>query len=242
MFLGLYATVSSSVAIGSLQHVLPILFAIGFAVILIKYSERNLSSSQQQKVLHGIGWFVSVVVICFHAYRMLFDNYNFKTDLPLYLCSLIALLIPIFTYYRKYWMFEVLVFWIIGGTLQGVITPDIAIGFPSFDYFRYWTVHLGLLSIIFYVVFVFKMKPTLRSVFKSFLAFQAYLVVMVGLNYALDANYFYLIEKPKSATLLDHFGDWPYYIMVGQLTLIPLFLLVYLPFYLSSQREKSLSK
>ena len=42
-----------------------------------------------------------------------------------------ALLIPVLTYYRKYWMFEVLVFLVIGGTLQAVITPDITTGFPS---------------------------------------------------------------------------------------------------------------
>ncbi|WP_290698864.1 hypothetical protein [Lacinutrix sp.] len=40
-------------------------------------------------------------------------------------------------------------FWIIAGTSQAVITPDISIGFPSFDYFRYWIAHLGLLIIIF---------------------------------------------------------------------------------------------
>ncbi|WP_178984471.1 YwaF family protein [Winogradskyella helgolandensis] len=234
--------VLSKVTIGSIQHVLPILLALGFGIILIKYSKRNLSNSHQEYILLALGWLVSIVVISYHTYRMLFDNYNFKTDLPLFLCSLIALLIPVFTHYRKYWMFEILVFWIIGGTLQGVITPDILEGFPSFDYFRYWVVHLGLLTIIFYVVFVFKMKPTLRSVFKSLLAFQVYLIVVTGLNYVLDANYFYLVEKPKSATLMDYFGEWPYYVIVGQLVLIPLFLLVYLPFYISSKFENSLSK
>ncbi|REE08558.1 putative integral membrane protein (TIGR02206 family) [Winogradskyella pacifica] len=234
--------VLSKVTIGSFQHIIPILCGVIGAVFVIRYANKSFSLKQKQKAIHYFGWFVSLTLIGFHVYRMLFDNYNFKTDLPLYLCSLLALLIPVFTYYRKYWMFEILVFWIIGGTLQGVITPDIANGFPSFDYFRYWTVHLGLLSIIFYFIFVFKMKPTLRSVFKSFLALQVYVVLMVGLNYVLDANYFYLNEKPKSASLLDYFGEWPYYIMVGQLIIIPLFLMIYLPFLLLNKRMKSLSK
>lgn len=242
MCLRLCAIVSNTVTIGSLQHMLPILFAFIFGTILIKYSKRNLSNSQQVNILIGLGWFVSLFIISFHAYRMLFENYNFKTDLPLFLCSLLALIIPIFTHYRKYWMFEILVFWIIGGTLQAVITPDIPEGLPSFDYFRYWIVHLGLLVIIFYVVFIFNMKPTLRSVLKSFLAFHVYLAIVAVLNYVLDANYFYLMEKPQSATIMDHFGEWPYYVIAGQLVLIPLFLLVYLPFYLSSKFKKSLSK
>ena len=86
------------------------------------------------------------------------------------------------------------------------------------------------------------MKPKLKSVVKSILALQVYVVVMMMLNYILDANYFYLNEKPKSASLLDYFGEWPYYILVGQLIIIPLFLIIYLPFYLSERRLKSLSK
>jgi hypothetical integral membrane protein (TIGR02206 family) len=228
----LFLIVQKSVTIGSMQHLLPIIFAIGFTIWFIKYSNRNFNDIQKQRVIHVLAIVVSITLLAFHVYRMLFDNYNFKTDLPLYLCSLMALLIPIFTYYRKYWMFEILLFWIIGGTLQGVITPDITEGFPSFDYFRYWVVHLGLLSIIFYFIFVFKMKPKLKSVFKSFLALQIYVVLIVFLNYLLEANYFYLNEKPKSASVLDYFGEWPYYIIVAQLIIIPLFLLIYLPFRL----------
>jgi len=232
----------NSVSIGSLQHLIPIAIAILLTIAFIHYSKNNLSEKQKSKAIQYLGWFVSLTLVVFHSYRMLFDNYDFKEDLPLYLCSLMAMLIPIFTYYRKYWMFEILAFWIIGGTLQAVLTPDITTGFPSFDYFRYWVVHLGLLSVIFYFIFVFEMKPKLKSVFKSFLALQVYVVLMMAVNYLLDANYFYLNEKPKSASILDYFGEWPYYIMVGQLIIIPLFLLIYLPFYLLDRRKKSLSK
>ena len=241
MELCLLSIVQTKVTIGSFQHIIPILFAIAITVFLVKYSNKNFNKLQKQKAVHFLGWFVSATLISFHLYRMLFDNYNFKTDLPLYLCSLMALLIPIFTYYRKYWMFEILVFWIIGGTLQAVITPDITTGFPSFDYFRYWVVHLGLLSIIFYFIFELKMIPKWRSVFKSIFALQGYLVLMILLNYLLDANYFYLNEKPKSATVLDYFGEWPYYIVVVQIIIIPLFSLIYLPFYLS-KKYTSISK
>jgi hypothetical integral membrane protein (TIGR02206 family) len=228
----------NSVVIGSLQHIIPILLAFGITIFVVIYASRYLSEIQKHKAIHYFAWFVSSTVVSFHVYRMIFDNYNFQTDLPLYLCSFMALLIPIFTHYRKYWMFEILVFWIIGGTLQAVITPDITEGFPSFDYFRYWIAHLGLLTVIFYFIFVFKMKPKLRSVFKSFMALQLYVVLMMVVNYFLNANYFYLNEKPKSASLLDYFGEWPYYIVVGQLIIIPLFILIYMPFYLSERLKK----
>lgn len=229
----------SRVTIGSLQHIFPIVFAILFSVVFINYAKRKLNTMQQKNALHLFACFVSLIVIVFHAHKISLGYYNVATDLPLYLCSLLGLLIPIFTYYIKFWMYEILVFWIIGGTLQAVITPDIELGFPSFDYFRYWVVHLGLLVIIFYATFVFNMRPKLKSVFKSFLALQVYIVIMVIINMLLKANYFYINEKPQSASILDYFGEWPWYIIVVQIIIIPLFLLIYLPFHLTNKREKN---
>lgn len=224
------------VKIGSLEHLLPVLYAIVFSVLLIRYAKFKLHRRRQEIVIHTIAIIVSLTVVIFHLNGINSGNYNLSEDLPLYLCSILGIIIPIFTYFRRFWMYEILLFWIIAGTLQGVITPDIPDGFPTFDYFRYWTVHLGLLIIILYATFVFNMRPKLKSVFRSFFALQLYVVVMITINYALNANYFYLNMKPQSASLLDYFGDWPYYIIVVQLIIIPYFLLIYLPFYLTEKR------
>lgn len=215
------------VSVGSLEHLAPIAIAIVLAFFLIRYAKNHLSQRQQVKVIHVIAILVSLTIASFHLFHIANGNYNFKTDLPLFLCSFMALMIPLFTHFRKYWMYEILVFWIIAGTLQGVITPDIPEGFPAFDYFRYWTAHLGLLIIIFYATFVFEMRPTLKSVVKSILALQVYIGLMMLLNYLLDANYSYLNYKPESASVLDYLGEWPWYLLQAQLLLIPYFLLIY---------------
>ncbi|MEP5339762.1 MAG: TIGR02206 family membrane protein [Algibacter sp.] len=227
------------VSVGSFQHFLPVILAILFAVFFIKYAKSKLKENQQNRVIHRFACFVSLTVIVFHIHKLSFGHYNIATDLPLYLCSLLGIIIPVFTYYRKLWMYEVLLFWIIVGTLQGVITPDIPEGFPSFDYFRYWIVHLGLLIIISYAIFVLKMRPKLKSVFKSFLALQFYLLMTVTINYVLNSNYFYLNQKPKSASILDCFGAWPYYIIVSQILVIPSFLLIYFLFALVRKGKMS---
>ena len=228
------------VAIGSIEHLLPVLIGVLFAFFFCVISKRKLSKTQQHSALNYLGTFVSVSVLIYHLHVVSLGQYHIKTDLPLYLCSLIALLIPIFTYYRKYWMYEILLFLIIAGTLQGVITPDIAQDFPAFDYFRYWIVHLGLLTIIFYATFVLGMRPTFRSVFKAFFALQIYVILMILINWLLDSNYFYLNQKPKSASLLDYLGAWPVYIIVVQSILIPYFLIIYLPFYLFNRKNRDL--
>lgn len=225
------------VAIGSFQHIFPIVLALISSVLFIKYAKRMFKLHQQKNALHIFACFISLVVIAFHTHKISLGNYNMSTDLPLYLCSLMGLIIPVFTYYRSFWMYEILLFWIIGGTFQAVLTPDIELGFPSFDYFRYWVVHLGLLMVVFYATFVFNLRPNLKSVFKSFLALQVYVLIMVIINKLLKANYFYLNQKPQSTSVLDYFGEWPWYIVVVQLIVIPLFLLIYLPFYIAKKKQ-----
>jgi len=224
------------VTIGSTGHILPILIATVFCVLIIRFANKKCNALQKVQILQFLGAFVSLTIIVFHVYYISKGGYSMSKDLPLFLCSFLALMIPVFTQYRKYWMYEILVFWVIAGTSQGVITPDIAEGFPSFDYFRYWIVHLGLLIIIFYATFVLKMRPRFRSVFKSFLALQVYMFLLMGINYLLKSNYSYLNRKPESASVLDYLGEWPYYILIIEAVLIPIFLLIYLPFHLSRKK------
>lgn len=229
------------VAVGSFAHLLPILLAVLLGFVTIQYANIKLNVNQQYRLVHFIAIGVSLMVISFHLHKSMTEDYNIQKDLPLYLCSLLAILIPIFTYYRKFWMYEILVFWIFAGTLQAIITPDIATGFPTFDYFRYWVVHLGLLLIISYATLVFKMRPNFKSIFKSFFALQLYFLAMIFVNYLLNANYFYLNQKPQSASLLDYLGEWPFYIIVVQIILLPYFMLIYLPFYWYKIKRKRLT-
>ncbi len=227
---------NSRVEVGSLEQLVPILVAALFSFYLFRFSKRYLNKQEQETVLHILAIFISLTVISFHIYKISQGGYNFRTDLPLYLCSLLGLIIPVFTYYKRNWMYEILLFWIIAGTTQAIATPDILVGFPSFEFFRYWIVHLGLVVVILYATIVLNYKPTLKSVFKSILALQVYLIFMVVVNYVLDSNYFYLNSKPESASILDYLGEWPLYIIVAQLILVPYFLLIYLPFYLSRKK------
>ncbi len=226
------------VQMGTQQHLVPVFIALCFGVGLIYVAKHRLNDKQQKNVFHILGSFVFLTILIFNIHLLSLGNYDISKDLPLFLCSFMGLIIPLYTYYRKYWTYEILFFWVIAGTTQGVITPDIADGFPSYDYFRYWIVHLGLLIVMFYATFVFNNRPTFKSVFKSIIALQFYMLIMYCVNWILGANYTYLNAKPDAPSLLDYMGDWPYYIVTAQLVIIPYFLIIYLPFYIEERVSK----
>ena len=217
------------------QHILISAIVITFATTLICWAKKQ---SKQTQFLTGniIASSISLTVIFGSILNIYKQDFNYQEDLPLHLCSFLALIIPILSFTRKYIYYEIFFFLIIAGTLQSLITPS-DYNFLNFTFFRYWFVHSGLVLFMLYATFIYKMRPTIKSVFKSFVGMQFYMILMFIINYLLGSNYFYTNRKPDATTLLDVFGEWPQYIFVVELIVIPFFLLIYFPFYLTRKKE-----
>ena len=219
----------------SKQHILISAIVITLGTILIYWAKKQ---SEQIQILTGnvLASLISLTVIFGSILNIYKPDFNYQEDLPLHLCSFLALIIPVLSFTRKYIYYEILFFLILAGTLQSLITPS-EYNFLNFTFFRYWFVHSGLVIFMLYATFIYKMRPTLKSVFKSFIGMQVYMIIMFIINYMLGSNYFYTNRKPNATTLLDVFGEWPQYIFVVELIVIPFFLLIYLPFYLTRKKE-----
>ena len=217
------------------QHILISAIVIVLGIILIYWAKKQ---SEQIQFLTGniIASSISLTIIFGSILNSYKQDFNYQEDLPLHLCSFLALVIPVLSFTRKFIYYEVFFFLILAGTLQSLITPS-DYNFLNFTFFRYWFVHSGLVLFMLYATFIYKMRPTLKSVFKSFIGMQFYMILMFIINYMLGSNYFYTNRKPNATTLLDVFGEWPQYIFVVELIVIPFFLLIYFPFYLTRKKE-----
>ena len=219
----------------SAQHILISAIVITLSTTLIHWAKKQ---SEQIQFFTGniIASSISLTVVFGSILNIYKPDFNYQEDLPLHLCSFLALVIPVLSFTRKYIYYEIFFFLILAGTLQSLITPS-DYNFLNFNFFRYWFVHSGLVLFMFYATFVYKMRPTIKSVFKSFIGMQFYMVLMFLINHLLGSNYFYTNRKPDATTLLDVFGEWPQYIFVVELIVIPFFLLIYFPFYLTRKKE-----
>ncbi len=177
---------------------------------------------------------IMVIDIVMRLVTHTFDVYN---DLPLFLCDIVALILPviILTENRK-WL-GILYFWALAGTLQALVTPDLESGFPTFEFFRYFIMHGGIVTAVVYCIVVWKITISWRDLWNAVIYVQAYLIGIHIFNMMLRSNYSYTMAKPGSTTILNYLGDWPWYILSSELLMVVLFVILLVPFLIFGRKR-----
>ncbi|HJS57574.1 MAG TPA: TIGR02206 family membrane protein, partial [Vicinamibacteria bacterium] len=121
---------------------------------------------------------------------------------------------------------EPLYFFALAGTLPGILTPELPVGFPSVRFLAYFSTH-GLVVISASVLtFGFGLLPARGAPWRAFLLLNLYALLVTPVNLALGTNFLYLRAKPASGTPFDWFGPWPYYILGLEVAFLGVFLLL----------------
>ena len=213
------------------QHLSALIILIVLSVWLPVFARDRLRPQNQIWIARGLAIIVSLGILSAAIFRLLTNQFDWRVDLPLDLCNLLALLLPVLFWKPRPRLVELLYFMILGGTGQGIITPNSPEGFPHILFFSYWIVHCGLVLHIIYVVVVWRIYPRFVGVLRSILAMNVYAVVMLVPNYFMGSNYFYVMAKPDTPSLLDIMGPWPWYILTAQPVALLIFFLLWLPFF-----------
>ncbi len=169
-------------------------------------------------------------------------TYDLLSDLPFFLCDLVALMLPFVLFADNRKWIGILYFWALAGTLQAMITPELSYGFPSFHFFRYFIMHGGIIAAVGYTIVVHRIRITWNDFLNAIIYAQIYLVMIHMINHLLGSNYSYTMAKPVSASILDFFGPWPWYILGAELLMILLFLMLMLPFTLRQNPGSGLGR
>ncbi|MEO0044096.1 MAG: hypothetical protein RL329_3544 [Bacteroidota bacterium] len=163
-------------------------------------------------------------------------TFSIQENFPLHLCNVCSLLSPFLVMPLRKGVtlpFEILYYWVLTGTLQGILTPDMDFAFPYIGYVKYWVTHSGLVILVLYGVLVLQVRPSWNGVKMAFLAIQVWACIALIFNYLTGSNYGYLMHKPSNGSLFDYCGD--HYILVAQVAFWCLFCLFWLPFRSAKQ-------
>ena len=225
---------SSSVQ-GSSDH----LIILGITVFLVIFLVFLSRKSENKTLSNTVGYILAAVLILnytvYTAYRISTGSWDMRYDLPMELChwSTIVTVIALINHNRT--LSEISFFWVMSGSVHGLITPDLRYFFPHIYFFTFFTGHSVLVIASLYIIFGLKIYPDKRSLFRVILFSELYFISAFLLNYLIDSNYGYLMEKPQAGSILDYLGEWPYYIISIQLIGITAFTVLYAPFYIKNK-------
>jgi hypothetical integral membrane protein (TIGR02206 family) len=154
----------------------------------------------------------------------LLGTWSVKYDLPLQLTDVISVVSALALWTRRRRLVELCYLWAMTATLQAVLTPDLAHGFPSIFYFTYFTYHLGAIVGACLLVFgerLYLQRGAVRRVYLTTLAWAC----VAGLGDVITGgNYMYLRARPENASLLSAMGPWPWYVVETVAVVAPAFL------------------
>tara|TARA_B100000315_G_C14593817_1_gene597502 strand:+ start:2826 stop:3557 length:732 start_codon:yes stop_codon:yes gene_type:complete len=219
-------------------HVVSLLLFTILVIWLPLYA-RKLSPKVQDRIGAILGITVMLSYLSWPILEMIGGSFQKELHLPFHLCRFANLALPIVMLNKNYRMYEILFFWGLSGMLQGVLTPDIKEAFPHYHFIRFWLSHQLMIVALIYATVVYKMVPTLKSLWRGFIALNLFLLITIPVNLILDANYFWICGKPPSASLLDYMGPWPWYILTGEFVALAHFSLAYLPVHIWQKFKKS---
>jgi len=166
------------------------------------------------------------------------SNFRISYDLPLHMCSIAILLVPVLllTENKKWkeFLYHLFFIWGLGGATQALLTPDLSIyPFLGIHYVCFFVTH-GLIAVaILYLTYVEGYRPSWRWFPKVLLVTMASGCVAYGVSYAVAllppyevGGYFILAFPPVSGSIIDYlveiFGPSPYCI-IGLFFLAPVF-------------------
>jgi len=155
--------------------------------------------------------------------------FSAEHSLPLQICDLAWIVVawalltlrPLPTALTYYWGLTL--------SVQALVQPTLTEPFPELEFFVFWGKHVLIVWGAVYLCLSLRHGPDWASYRRAVRWTFGWLVVVLCLNVALDANYGYVNGKPSEATVLDVLGPWPVYVVAEMAIVMVGWALITLP-------------
>jgi hypothetical integral membrane protein (TIGR02206 family) len=200
---------------------------------------RRLPDRWRAPIRYTLAAILLVDEALWHGWNWSIGEWSITKTLPLHLCSVLVFLSAVMLITKSYAIFEFAYLLGIAGALQALLTPDAGpYGFPHFRFFQVMISHGSIITATIYMAAVEGYRPTVRSIKRVLVRGNVYALGVGLVNALIGSNYLYIARKPETASLMDVFPPWPWYLPILEVMALLMIGLLYLPYALRDLRSK----
>ena len=227
-------------------HLAPILVAAGI-IYLIWHFRNEIRDSKHETTIRYIMGFTMIVSEMSYFWRLVGIeslNANPVDHLPITICGWSIVFCSYLAIGKSQSLFDIAYFWLFAGTVFALITPGAvlsATGPTRYRYYQFWIEHTFGYFTIFYMMFVHKMRPTVKSIIKSYSVLVVLAIIAYIANSVLGAgaNYLFMAKPEDTPSILDILPSiYALRILIMGVAVTTLFFLADLPWFLKDRRAK----
>ena len=220
-------------------HIVTII-AITLVSIFLPLIYKTKSEYQKSIMTKAIAFviFCHVIISPYKDLYLLDNPYNWREVLPFHMCDLSEIFLIFFLLGGPSILYKCAFFWGLAGATMAIITPDIE--FLDLDYAFFMIGHGMIIIGIMYATVALDNRPYAKDIVTvSLITALILLPITYLINYILGepANYWYLMQKPAGASLMDAFPEPPYHLLVTTPLAILMFCLIYIPYYVKDRAK-----
>ncbi len=221
-------------------HLITIAVIIVVSVLLPRtYKDKSINQkSTMNKVIAGV-IALHVIISPYKDLYLLANPYDWRETLPLHMCDLSEIFLIWFLLGGPKILYLCAFFWGLGGASMAILTPDIS--HHDLDYIFFMIGHGMIIVGIMYATVALGNRPYVKDILKVS-AITAFIllpiVYIINILLGEPANFWYLVEKPGGASLMDMFPDPPYHLLYTTPIAIAVFYLIYLPYFIKDRVAK----
>ena len=242
-FLGVGDTVEFSNF--TFAHFAPVLVMIGLIALMWRFKD-SLRNCKHEKAFRYTLAFLLILSEMSYYWRLVAVpslGPNPVDHLPITVCGWVAVFASYMVIGKSQSLFDICYFWLFSGSIFALITPAVIshTGPTRFRYYQFWLEHtLGYIA-VFYMIFVHKLRPTVKSGIKAYVALVALAVVAFFANRMIGpgANYLFMAAPEDAPSILDILPpNFALRLVIMAAAVTALFAVSYLPWYFMDRKAK----
>ena len=209
-----------------------VFFMLCYFFIGFKIKEKHIKTFMKISSL-----LVLFMTLSNHIILLINDSWTLKSNLPIHLCSVSALICCFIGFTKKnQLLFEFLFYAGIIGGLLSILTPQITLyNEYYFFYIMFYFKHASIITIPLFMRYGLNMKLTKFSWLKVFGLVNLLLLFVLPINALIDSNYLYvsrppMVNNPLIIEDLNKVFGIPTYVFYWEIILIVLVILFYYVF------------